>query len=70
MIVQAPALFLFSSLIASAEILRPPKRSRMSGFATATAHPQKADGWQGSKSFPKIKIKDDILGTTYFFTKT
>lgn len=67
---KAPGLFLFSSLIASAEMLRPLKRSKMSGFATATAFPQKADGWQGSKPFPKTKIKGDILGAIYFFTTT
>lgn len=67
---KGPGLFLFSSLIASAEMLRPLKRSKMSGLAAATAYPQKADGWQGSKPFPKIKIKGDILGEVYFFTKT
>lgn len=66
---KAPGLSLFSSLIASAEILRPPKRSKISGFATATAYPQKADGWQGSKSFPKTKIMGDILWTIYFLHK-
>lgn len=40
---KAPCLFLFSSLVASAELLGHPKRSEMSSFATAKAHPQKSD---------------------------
>lgn len=40
---KAPGLFLFSSLTASAELLGHPERGEMSSFATAIAHPWKAD---------------------------
>ena len=53
---KVPGLFVFSSLIPSAELLGHPKRSEVSGFATATAHPQKADVGKEARFSQRWKV--------------